>query len=62
MDSRPHQPDPNRPPGPGRDYYDKKIAEGKTKSKATRCLKRHLARTVYRCLQADHSPTVQAAA
>ncbi|WP_197495292.1 IS110 family transposase, partial [Mycobacterium kyorinense] len=40
--------------GPGQTYYRKKIAEGKTKKAALRCLKRHLARNVFRRLHADH--------
>ena len=40
--------------GPGQTYYRKKLAEGKTKKAAIRCLKRHIARDVYRALHADH--------
>jgi transposase len=32
---------------PARDYLSRKLAEGKTKREAIRCLKRHLVRTVY---------------
>jgi transposase len=32
---------------PARDYLDRKIAEGKTKREALRCLKRHLIRAIY---------------
>jgi transposase len=32
---------------PARDYIDRRIAEGKTKREALRCLKRHLIRTIY---------------
>ncbi|MGN6751763.1 MAG: IS110 family transposase [Intrasporangium sp.] len=39
---------------PGRAYYDKKLAEGKTKTEALRCLKRRLARTVFNLLTTDH--------
>ena len=38
---------------PGRVYYDKKLAEGKTKKEALRALKRRLSDTVYRRLVAD---------
>jgi transposase len=38
---------------PGRVYYDKKLAEGKTKKEALRALKRRLSDTVYRRLIAD---------
>jgi len=36
-----------------RAYMDKKIAEGKSKLKAIRCLKRHLARRIWRLLYAN---------
>lgn len=36
--------------GPGRDYYDKKRAAGKTNTETYRCLRRHLARTIYNTL------------
>jgi transposase len=42
-----------RHPGPGRDYYLRKIAEGKTKKEALRCLKRRISDAVYRRLVAD---------
>lgn len=32
---------------PAKDYISRKLTEGKTKREATRCLKRHLARTLY---------------
>ncbi len=38
---------------PGRSYYDKKIAEGKTKKEALRALKRRISDAVYQRLQAD---------
>ncbi len=38
---------------PGRSYYDAKLAEGKTKKKALRALKRRLSNVVYRQLIAD---------
>lgn len=43
-----------RLPGPGQTYYRKKIAEGKTTKAALRCLKRHLARDVFRRQRTDH--------
>jgi transposase len=39
----------------GRAYYDKKLAEGKTKTEALRCLKRRIARTVFNRLTTDHN-------
>jgi transposase len=39
--------------GPGKAYYDKKKAEGKTTAEALRCLKRRIARTVYKHLNTD---------
>jgi transposase len=41
-------------PGAGRDYYLRKIAEGKSRREAMRCLKRQIAKSVYRQLRADH--------
>ena len=41
---------------PGRVYYDKKRAEGKTKKEALRALKRRLSNAVYRRLVADQQP------
>ncbi len=38
---------------PGHVYVNRKLAEGKTRSEATRSLKRHLANVVYRALQTD---------
>ncbi|MGL5850358.1 MAG: IS110 family transposase [Phycicoccus sp.] len=50
----------------GRAYYDKKLAENKTKTEALRCLKRRLARTVFNRLTTDHrnrqTPALPAAA
>jgi transposase len=50
----------------GKAYYDKKLAEGKSKTEALRCLKRRIARTVYNRLTTDHNnrhaPCLQAAA
>ncbi len=43
---------------PGRVYYDKKLAEGKTKKEALRALKRRVSDAVYRRLIADqHNST-----
>ena len=42
-----------RYPGEGRDYYQKKMAEGKTSKEAIRALKRRISDVVYRRLQAD---------
>jgi len=42
-----------RHPGLGRDFYDRKIAEGKTRGEARRALKRHLSDKVYATLVAD---------
>ena len=38
---------------PGRDYYERKLAEGKTKKEALRALKRRISDVVYRQLLAD---------
>lgn len=38
---------------PGRAYYDRKLAEGKSKKEALRALKRRISDAVYRQLQAD---------
>jgi transposase len=53
--------------GLGKTYYAKKKAEGKSNPEALRCLKRHLARVVYRALITDqisgtHATEVRAAA
>lgn len=42
-----------RIPGPGQDYYRRRLAEGKSRRDALRCLKRHITRAVYRALLAD---------
>jgi len=39
-------------------YLEKKLAEGKTKPEAYRCLKRHLARRFWHLLRRDHLPTL----
>jgi transposase len=38
---------------PGRTYYDKKLAEGKTPREALRALKRQVSNAIFACLQAD---------
>lgn len=40
-------------PSPGREYYLRKLAEGKTKLEALRCLKRRLSDVLYRALLED---------
>ena len=42
-----------RHPGPGRDYYDRKRAEGKRSKEAIRALKRRLSDIVYRTMITD---------
>ncbi len=42
-----------RYPSEGRDYYQKKLTEGKTSKEAIRALKRRISDVVYRKLQAD---------
>jgi transposase len=44
-----------------RAYLDRRHAEGKTKKEALRCLKRHLARHIWRLLYAEQQPPPQAA-
>jgi transposase len=48
--------------GPGREHYDRKIAELKTPKEAQRSLKRQLANVVYRHLLDDHYRRLQHAA
>jgi transposase len=52
--------------GPAQTYYRTKIAQGKTKKAALRCLKRHISRNVFHRLHTDHrthhQPHQQAAA
>jgi transposase len=43
-----------RDPGPGRVYYQRKLAEGKTPAEARRALKRRISDAIYRRLYADH--------
>jgi transposase len=47
---------------PGRAYYDKKLAEGKTGKEALRCLKRQISDAIFACLQADAKRAAAAAA
>lgn len=42
----------------GRAFFDRKVAEGKTKKDAIRSLKRHVSNTVYRRLVEDQRPTM----
>jgi transposase len=42
-------------PCAGRDYYDKKVAEGKSTKEAKRALKRRISDAVYRQLRADQT-------
>jgi hypothetical protein len=46
---------------PARNYLTRKLAEGKTKREAIRCLKRHLVRTVYVTMTAslDYAPAAE---
>ncbi len=41
---------------PGRAYRTRKLAEGKTKREATRCLKRNITRAIYRTLTEPNAP------
>ena len=43
---------------PARDYLARKQAEGKSRKEALRCLKRHLARVVYRTLKTVEEQTI----
>jgi transposase len=47
---------------PGRAYYDKKLAEGKTGKEALRCLKRQISDAIFACLRADARRAAAAAA
>jgi len=42
-----------QPHSEGRAYFDRKVAEGKTKREALRSLKRHVSNAVYRQLVLD---------
>ena len=52
----------SRDPGPGRDYYLKKITEGKTPREARRALKRRLSNVLYRQILHDHHHAEKTAA
>ena len=45
---------------PGRAFYDRKLAEGKTKKEAIRALKRRISDALYRQLRADAARTMRA--
>jgi transposase len=45
---------------PTRAYLERRAAEGKSKREAVRCLKRYLARRLYRVLQATATPLTDA--
>ncbi len=47
-----------RYPSEGRDYYHKKLTEGKTSKEAIRALKRRISNVVYRQLQTDARQTI----
>ena len=42
-----------RLPGPGRDYYQRRRADGKANAEAIRALKRHITTAIYRTVQTD---------
>jgi transposase len=46
---------------PGRVYYERKLAEGKTKKEAMRALKRRISDVIYRQLSADTETAADAA-
>jgi transposase len=52
----------SRDPGPGHDYYLKKIAEGKTPREARRALKQRLSNVLYRRILHDHQHAQKTAA
>src|SRR5690348_17935767 len=45
----------------GRAYYQRKLAEGKTRKEALRCLKRRISDAIYARLQADAQPAADTA-
>jgi transposase len=45
-----------------RDYVDRRVAEGKTRREAIRCLKRYVAREIYHLITRPHRATAPAAA
>jgi len=46
-----------RNPGPGHDYYQRKLTEGKSRKEALRCLKRRISDAIYRQLTNDAKQT-----
>ena len=46
-------------PGPGRTYYEKRLAAGDSKTEALRCLKRRLARVVFNTLKSQPPSTAE---
>ena len=46
---------------PGRAYFDRKLAEGKTGKEALRCLKRQISDAIFACLQVDAARAAAAA-
>ena len=42
-------------PGPGRDYLEKRIAAGDTKTEAIRALRRRISDAVFRCMRDDEA-------
>jgi transposase len=53
---------PSRSDAPGGSYYRKKLAEGKSRKEALRCLKRRVCDAVYRSLLADSQAPSRSAA
>jgi transposase len=51
-----------RDPGPGRNYYQRKLTESKTPAEARRSLKRQLSNVIYKRLLADHQRTLRSSA
>ena len=47
-------------PGPGRDHYQRKLAEAKTPAEGRRSLKRQLSNVIYKHLLADHQHALHA--
>lgn len=48
------------PTSAGRNYYERKLADGKTRKEALRCLKRRLSDVVFRQLVIDHEQAAAA--
>ncbi len=46
-------------PGPGRTYYEKRLAASDSTTETLRCLKRRLARVVYQTLKNNPSTTAE---